>query len=51
MKNFAIVSKLGKAINSNQLVLGEGAYSTVYRVKRLSDNQEYALKKVNFTIP
>lgn len=35
MKNFAIVSKLG-----------EGAYSTVYRVKRLSDNQEYALKKV-----
>ncbi len=26
--------------------LGEGAYSIVYRVKRLSDGQEYALKKV-----
>ena len=25
---------------------GEGAFSTVYRVKRLSDGQEYALKKV-----
>ena len=26
--------------------LGEGAYSTVYRVKRLIDNHEYAMKKV-----
>lgn len=26
--------------------LGEGAFSTVYKVKRKSDNQEYALKKV-----
>ena len=25
---------------------GEGAYSTVYKVKRKSDNQFYALKKV-----
>ena len=25
---------------------GEGAYSVVYRVRRLSDGQEYALKKV-----
>lgn len=25
---------------------GEGAYSTVYKVKRLSDNNEYALKRV-----
>jgi len=27
--------------------LGEGAFSIVYKVKRLSDNCEYALKKVN----
>jgi len=26
--------------------LGEGAYSSVYKVKRVSDEQEYALKKV-----
>lgn len=26
--------------------LGEGAYSSVYKVKRVSDNQHYALKKV-----
>jgi NIMA (never in mitosis gene a)-related kinase len=25
---------------------GEGAYSSVYRVKRISDLQDYALKKV-----
>ena len=26
--------------------LGEGAYSSVYKVKRLTDAKEYALKKV-----
>ena len=35
MNNFQIISKLG-----------EGAYSTVYKVKRLIDNNIYALKKV-----
>ena len=35
MADFAILSKLGT-----------GSYSDVYRVKRLSDNKEYALKKV-----
>ena len=30
-----------------QIFLGEGAFSTVYKVKRLSDGQEYALKKVS----
>jgi len=35
LKDFQIISQLG-----------EGAYSTVYRVKRLIDNQEYAMKKV-----
>ena len=27
------------------MFLGEGAYTTVYRVKRKSDNTQYALKK------
>ena len=35
LKNFQILSKLG-----------EGSYSTVFLVKRTSDNQQYALKKV-----
>lgn len=28
------------------LTIGKGAYSTVYKVKRLADNKIYALKKV-----
>jgi NIMA (never in mitosis gene a)-related kinase len=36
MKEFEILSKLG-----------EGAFSVVYKVKRLSDGLEYALKKVS----
>ena len=28
------------------MFIGEGAYSTVYRVKRISDGAEYAMKKV-----
>lgn len=35
LKDFVIVSKLG-----------EGAYSSVYRVQRIVDSQIYALKKV-----
>lgn len=35
IKDFQILSKLG-----------EGAYSSVYKVKRLADGKEYALKKV-----
>ncbi len=27
--------------------LGDGAFSTVFKCKRLSDGKEYALKKVN----
>jgi NIMA (never in mitosis gene a)-related kinase len=29
--------------------LGEGTYSTVYKVRRLPDDQIYALKKVKMT--
>ena len=35
MNDFQIISKLG-----------EGAYSTVFKVKRIIDNEIYALKKV-----
>lgn len=35
MKQFQILKKLG-----------EGAFSTVYKVKRIADNEEYALKQV-----
>lgn len=35
IKDFQILAKLG-----------EGAYSTVYKVKRLTDGEIYALKKV-----
>ena len=38
MENFEIISKLG-----------EGAYSTVFKVKRKIDNQIYALKKVKLS--
>ena len=37
MNNFEIITKLG-----------QGSYSSVYKVKRKIDNQIYALKKVNF---
>ena len=35
MKNFELISKLG-----------EGSYSTVYKVRRKADLKMYALKKV-----
>lgn len=37
LKDFEVLGKVG-----------EGAYSTVYRVRRLSDGQIYAMKQVNF---
>lgn len=44
LKNFQVISKLGRLFH---LLLGQGAFSSVYKVKRISDNQEYALKKIN----
>ncbi|CAK86643.1 unnamed protein product (macronuclear) [Paramecium tetraurelia] len=38
LKDFKIISKLG-----------DGSYSNVYKVRRIEDNLEYALKKVNLT--
>ena len=52
MENFQVIKTLGKCQNLRFLlkkltfVSGEGAFSTVYKVKRISDGQEYALKKV-----
>jgi NIMA (never in mitosis gene a)-related kinase 1/4/5 len=39
LNNFVILEKLG-----------EGSYSTVFRVRRKTDNQEYAMKKVKMNI-
>jgi NIMA (never in mitosis gene a)-related kinase len=44
LKDFQVISKLGKYITS-----GEGAYSSVYKVRRLADSMEYALKKVKLS--
>lgn len=44
LKNFQVISKLGRLFQS---LIGQGAFSSVYKVKRISDNQEYALKKIN----
>ena len=57
MQNFKVLKSLGKFINKKcwlglflivlfSLRIGEGAFSTVYKVQRISDGQEYALKKV-----
>lgn len=48
MKNFTTISKLGKF--SLRSPAGEGAFSTVYKVRRASDNQIYALKKVRLPL-
>ena len=50
INDFEVEKKIGKlpfyVIFYNFLILGDGAYSNVYKVKRLEDGQEYALKKV-----
>jgi len=47
MKDFSVAAKLGRSALSKLGILGDGAYSTVYKVRRLSDGKEYALKKVD----
>jgi serine/threonine protein kinase len=49
MKDFVILNKIGKLSRTTLKMfkfIGDGAYSEVYKVKRLSDGQIYALKKV-----
>ena len=53
MKNFQILNKLGMLFLSSSnpfLLIGEGAFSQVFKAKRLSDNTEYALKKVSIKL-
>ena len=61
MQNFQVIKSLGKytpplAPLNNMLsdqcpnTIGEGAFSQVFKVKRISDGQEYALKKVRNSI-
>lgn len=45
LKDFKIISKMGMLFSK----IGEGAFSTVYKVKRIEDHCEYALKKVNLS--
>lgn len=44
VSEFQILAKLGKWRNLDPA--GDGSYSCVYKVRRIEDNQEYALKKV-----
>jgi NIMA (never in mitosis gene a)-related kinase len=43
-----IPNKTQNPLNDFQIIckLGEGSFSSVYKVKRLSDGEEYAMKKV-----
>ena len=46
-KDFVMITKIGKLRNITLNCIGDGAYSVVYKVKRVSDGQIYALKKVS----
>lgn len=37
MNDFLILSKIGKFVDLKNCFIGEGAYSEVYKVKRMSD--------------
>jgi NIMA (never in mitosis gene a)-related kinase len=45
LNDFEILKRLGKKSKFN-FKIGEGAYSSVYHVKRIADGDFYALKKV-----
>jgi len=45
LNDFNIIKKLGNYFNPF-IFVGDGAYSSVYKVKRLEDEEIYALKKV-----
>ena len=44
--DFEVIKRLGKCHSVTYFPIGEGAYSSVYHVRRFQDNQTYALKKV-----
>ena len=46
LDQFQILTKLGNFPQTDLTNIGDGSYSSVYRVKRLEDGIDYALKKV-----
>ena len=47
VKDFVLIEKLGEFDDEiNILNIGDGAYSSVYKVRRIQDQQQYALKRV-----
>ena len=46
MEDFDITTKLGRTFSFLFYNIGDGAYSSVYKVKRIVDGEIYALKKV-----
>ena len=46
LDQFQILTKLGNFPQTDLSNIGDGSYSSVYRVKRLEDGIDYALKKV-----
>lgn len=48
LRQFNIIKKLGKSPPlASDTIIGDGSYGSVYLVKRISDGQFYALKKVS----
>jgi len=46
MKDFELICTLGNF----EIISGSGAYSTVFKVKRLSDGEVYALKSMFYNL-
>jgi NIMA (never in mitosis gene a)-related kinase len=47
LNDFEIIKRLGNIfLFCLNVFIGEGAYSSVYHVRRIKDNEIYALKKV-----
>ena len=47
LSDFEVLQKLGIFIDWLHFLTGSGAFSTVYKVKRIADEEFYAMKKVD----
>ena len=47
LRDFIVLNKLGMPSSYFNAFLGSGSFSEVFKVKRITDNKIYALKKVN----